>query len=62
MLQNYDKRGGHFPETAVIVVYQLCGRMRDDGSRPLPQGGRTKLGRAERKVLAAAQRIEDVVR
>ena len=44
----YDKRvyarnlglgGGHFPATSVCVVYQLCGRMRDNGSRPLPQGG-----------------------
>ena len=44
----YDKRvyaknlglgGGHFPATSVCVVYQLCGRMRDDSSRPLPQGG-----------------------
>ena len=31
--------GGHFPATSVCVVYQLCGRMRDNGSRPLPQGG-----------------------
>ena len=30
--------GGHFPETGVCVVYQLRGRMREDGSRPLPQG------------------------
>ena len=45
----YDKRvyaknlglgGGHFPATSVCVVYQLRGRMRDDSSRPLPQGGR----------------------
>ena len=44
----YDKRvyaknlgsgGGHFPATSVCVVYQLCGRMRDNGSRTLPQGG-----------------------
>ena len=44
----YDKRvyaknlglgGGHFPATSVCVVYQLDGRMRDDGSRTLPQGG-----------------------
>ena len=43
----YDKRvyaknlglgGGHYPATSVCVVYQLCGRMRDNGSRPLPQG------------------------
>ena len=30
---------GHFPATSVCVVYQLCRRMRDDGSRTLPQGG-----------------------
>ena len=44
----YDKRvfaknlglgGEHFPATSVCVVYQLRGRMRDDGSRTLPQGG-----------------------
>ena len=44
----YDKRvyaknlglgGGHYPTTAVCVVYQLCERMRDNGSRTLPQGG-----------------------
>ena len=44
----YDKRvyaknlgsgGGHFTATSVCVVYQLCGRMRDNGSRTLPQGG-----------------------
>lgn len=44
----YDKRvyaknlglgGRHYPATSVCVVYQLRGRMRDDGSRPLPQGG-----------------------
>lgn len=37
----YDKRvyaknlglgGGHFPATSVCVVYQLCGRMRDNPS------------------------------
>ena len=42
--ENYEERmelmgGGHFPATSVCVVYQLCGRMRDNGSRPLPQGG-----------------------
>ena len=44
----YDKRvyaknlgsGGHFPATSVCVVYQLRGWMRDDSSRPLPQGRR----------------------
>ena len=44
----YDKRvyaknlglgGGHYPATSVCVVYQLCGRMLDNGSRTLPQGG-----------------------
>ena len=38
-LCNIINGGGNFPETSVIVVYQLCGRMRDNGSRPLPQGG-----------------------
>lgn len=37
--KNLGRGGGHFPATSVCVVYQLCGRMRDDGSRPLPQGG-----------------------
>lgn len=50
----YDKRvyaknlglgGGHYPATSVCVVYQLRGRMRDDGSRPLPQGGRKQSDR-----------------
>ena len=40
----YDKNlglgGGHYPATSVCVVYQLCGRMRDNGACPLPQGGR----------------------
>ena len=36
--KNLGRGGGHFPATSVCVVYQLCGRMRDDGSRPLPQG------------------------
>ena len=45
----YDKRvfaknlglgGGHFPATSVCVVYQLRGRMRDDGTR----GGGTRGG------------------
>ena len=49
IINEYDKRvyaknlglgGGHYPATSVCVVYQLRGRMRDDGSRPLPQGGR----------------------
>ena len=44
----YDKRvyaknlglgGGHYPATSVCMVYQLRGRMRDNGSRTLPQGG-----------------------
>ena len=44
----YDKRvyaknlglgGGHFPATAVCVVYQLCGRVRDNGACSLLQGG-----------------------
>ena len=52
----YDKRvyannlglgGGHFPATSVCVVYQLCGRMRDDGSRPLPQGGSKQSDRRD---------------
>ena len=53
----YDKRvyaknlglggGGHFPATAVCVVYQLCGRMREDGSCPLPQGGRKQSDRRD---------------
>ena len=43
----YDKRvyaknlglgGGHFPATAVCVVYQLCGRSGADAHAPLPQG------------------------
>ena len=37
--KNLGRGGGHFPATSVCVVYQLCGRMRDDGSRALPQGG-----------------------
>ena len=45
----YDKRvyaknlglgGGHFPATAVCVVYQLRGRMRENGDGALPQGER----------------------
>ena len=52
----YDKRvyaknlglgGGHFPATSVCVVYQLCGRMRDDSSRPLPQGRRKQSDRRD---------------
>ena len=52
----YDKRvyaknlglgGGHFPATAVCVVYQLRGRMRDDSSRPLPQGWRKQSDRRD---------------
>ena len=52
----YDKRvyaknlglgGGHFPATSVCVVYQLCGRMRDNGSRTLPQGGRKQSDRRD---------------
>ena len=52
----YDKRvyarnlglgGGHFPATSVFVVYQLCGRMRDDSSRPLPQGRRKQSDRRD---------------
>ena len=30
---NVGTGGGHFPATSVCVVYQLCGRMRDNGSR-----------------------------
>lgn len=50
----YDKRvyaknlglgGGHFPATSVCVVYQLCGRMRDNGSRTLPQRWVEQLSR-----------------
>lgn len=37
--KNLGRGGGHFPATSVCVVYQLCGRMRDNGSRTLPQGG-----------------------
>ena len=37
--KNLGRGGGHFTATSVCVVYQLCRRMRDDGSRPLPQGG-----------------------
>ena len=37
--KNLGRGGGHFPATSVCVVYQLCGRMRDYGSRRLPQGG-----------------------
>ena len=44
---NMMNGGGHFPETAVIVVYQLCGRMRDNGSRLLPQGGRKQSDRRD---------------
>ena len=52
----YDKRvyaknlglgGGHFPATSVCVVYQLRGRMRDNGSRTLPQGGRKQSDRRD---------------
>ena len=42
---NMTNGGGNFPETSVIVVYQLCGRMREDGSRPLPQGVLEQLPR-----------------
>ena len=31
--KNLGRGGGHFPATSVCVVYQLCGRMRDNGSR-----------------------------
>ena len=50
----YDKRvyaknigsgGGHFPATSVCVVYQLRGRMRNNGARPLPQGRVEQLSR-----------------
>ena len=53
---DYDKRvyaknlglgGGHFPATSVCVVYQLCGRMREHCSRPLPQGGRKQSDRRD---------------
>ena len=52
----YDKRvyaknlglgGGHYPATSVCVVYQLCGRMRDNRSRTLPQGGRKQSDRRD---------------
>ena len=37
--KNLGRGGEHFPATSVCVVYQLCERMRDNGSRTLPQGG-----------------------
>ena len=53
----YDKRvyaknlglggGALSGNVGVCVVYQLRGRMRDDGSRPLPQGGRKQSDRRD---------------
>ena len=45
--KNLGLGGGHFPATSVCVVYQLCGRMREDGSRPLPQCGRKQSDRRD---------------
>ena len=60
----YDKRvyaknlglgGGALPgNVGVCVVYQLCGRMRDNGSGALPQGGRKQSDR--RDILNARDR------
>ena len=45
--KNLGRGGGHFPATSVCVVYQLCGRMRDNGSRTLPQGVRKQSDRRD---------------
>lgn len=37
--------GGHYPATSVCVVYQLCGRMRDNAYPTLPQRGVEQLSR-----------------
>ena len=50
----YDKRvyaknlgsgGGHFPAASVCVVYQLCGRMRENAYHTLSQRGVEQLSR-----------------
>ena len=52
----YDKRvyaknlglgGGHFPATSVCVVYQLCGRMRENAYPTLSQRWVERLSRHE---------------
>ena len=44
---NVGTGGGHFPATSVCVVYQLRGRMRDNGACPQPQGGRKQSYRRD---------------
>ena len=44
---NVGTGGEHYPATSVCVVYQLRGRMRDNGSRTLPQGGRKQSDRRD---------------
>ena len=43
--KNLGRGGGHFPATSVCVVYQLCGRMRDNAYPTLSQRGAEQLSR-----------------
>ena len=51
----YDKRvyaknlglGGALPGNGGVCGVSMCGRMRDDSSRPLPQGGRKQSDRRD---------------